>query len=117
MGMKSIRGPEQRTSFHIVTAGDYVVQNDSVILINKSVGSATQVTLPPSQTLARLGKPTPAIRTVTIIDMKGDAGSHNITIVPFGGGDTILGLSSLVLSSAYETVELADCGNGNWVEV
>lgn len=73
------------------SAGDQTVGSSTELqIINKSVGAATQVTLPA----------TPATgRRVSVKDGKGDANSNNITIVPSAG--TIDGAGNDVINTAY----------------
>lgn len=49
-----------------------------------------------------------------IVDDKGDAATHNITIVP-NGSDTIQGLANYVLTQNGAAVVMAFIGGGNWV--
>jgi len=72
--------------YRIVTAaGDVtVLAGDTTILMNKTVGQATNIALPTSA--SRGGVP------LTIKDYKGDANINNITFVP-SGTETIDGLS------------------------
>lgn len=66
-----------------------VAINDSMIKINKTSGSATQVILPLSST---------KIGPVTISDFKGDAGTNNITVT-LSGADKFPGnITSWVIS-------------------
>lgn len=81
-----------RPNVSVVTAaGTYVVVTaDCVVVINKSVGAATAVTLPAAPNTNRM---------LTIKDGKGDAGTNNITIS--GNGKNIDGASTLVISSNF----------------
>lgn len=57
-------------------AGDVnVALNDGLIVVNKTVGGATTVTLPASSS---------KVGAVKIVDWKGDAGTNNITIALTG---------------------------------
>ena len=70
----------------ITVAGDVtVLPSDVTILMDKTVGAATNIFLPASST--RLGT------SLTIKDYKGDANTNNITLVP-AAGETIDGLSA-----------------------
>lgn len=71
-------------SYRMVTAaGDVtVLASDSVILLNKGTGAATNIDLPTSA--SRNGLP------ITVKDYKGDANTNNITFVP-ASGETIDG--------------------------
>lgn len=63
-------------TYQVITTGNCTVAvNDGLIIINKTVGAATAVTLPASAT--KVGK-------VKIVDFKGDAGTNNITVTPNG---------------------------------
>lgn len=63
-------------TYQVITTGNCTVQpNDGLIIINKTVGAATAVTLPASA--SKVGK-------VKIVDFKGDAGTNNITVTPNG---------------------------------
>ena len=90
-----IRAPVQPQRI-VTAAGDITaVAGDYAILVNKTVGAATNVNLPDvvqwlKQTIAQ------ALSTVEralwIKDLKGDAATNNITIVPYGA-QTIDGLA------------------------
>lgn len=63
-------------TYQIITTGDCTVQpTDGLIIINKTVGAATAVTLPASA--LKVGK-------VKVVDFKGDASTNNITVTPDG---------------------------------
>jgi hypothetical protein len=63
-------------TYQVITTGNCTVQpNDGLIIVNKTVGAATAVTLPASA--LKVGK-------VKIVDFKGDAGTNNITVTPAG---------------------------------
>lgn len=75
------------------TAGGVTVAvRDTLILVNKTVGQATAVTLPASST---------KVGPVIVKDLKGDAETNNITVDVDGGG-TIDGAASKILRSNYE---------------
>lgn len=77
-------------TYQVITSGDCIVQpNDGLIIINKTVGAATAVTLPSS--LVKVGK-------VKIVDFKGDAGTNNITVNPDGSETFNGGATSWVIS-------------------
>jgi hypothetical protein len=79
------------------SSGAYVVlSTDCLIIINKTVGAATAVTLPAS----------PASGRVLIVkDGKGDANSNNITLD--GNGKNIDGASPLTINTAYGAARIA----------
>lgn len=103
----AIRGPLLFNNWQTVLTGNYTVVNEAVILVNKTVGAATQITLPAS--LSVNGR-----REVRVIDVKGDAATNNITVVP-AGSDTINGGSSHVISENYGCAVYIDGGGGKWV--
>ncbi len=106
MGSRHVRGPLVWNTYKVVTTGNYVMVNESMVLVIKAVGAATQITLPP--TSAADGR-----REVIIVDGNGDAGTHNITVVP-AGADTINGTSSWVMATNYSRARFVDNGAGNW---
>ena len=75
--------------------GVSISTSDCVVIINKTVGAATAVTLPTGT----------EGRFLVIKDGKGDANSNNITIT----GD-VDGGASYVISSAYGSVSLVFSG-------
>lgn len=89
----------------VVTSGASVsiLDTDTLIMINKTPGSPTLVTLPATATDSRM---------LIIKDKKGDAVINKITIVVSGGG-TIDGLTGFVISQNYQSVTLMFCG-GSW---
>lgn len=108
MSLRAIRGPLKYNWYKLVTTGNYTVVAEAAVVVNKTVGAATTITLPPSQAA---GSP---LREVIVQDAKGDAGTNNITIVP-AGSDTINGGSSYAIAANYGRVSIMDCGGGNWV--
>jgi hypothetical protein len=82
----------------IVTAAGTVAiaANDSVVAINKAVGSPTPVQLPLASN---------KIGAVTISDFKRDAAANNITISPTSP-DLIQGLATLTLAANGASVQL-----------
>ena len=77
-------------TYQIIDTGDCTVQpNDGLIIINKTVGAATTVTLPASA--SKVGK-------VKVVDWKGDAGTNNITVNPNGSEKFNGNASSWVIS-------------------
>ncbi len=73
-----------------------VLGSDYVLVVNKTVGSATTVYLPTTQ----LKNGT----TFIIVDGKGDAATNNITIN--GGSYNINGSTTFVINNPYESVTL-----------
>lgn len=72
-------------TYQVITTGDCtVLDTDGLIIINKTVGAATAVTLPASA--LKIGK-------VKIVDFKGDAGTNNITVTP-NGAETFNGAAA-----------------------
>ena len=80
------------TSAGVVT----IVASDDIVLINKSVGEATQVNL---QASADRG------RSLKIVDLKGDAATNNITLTP-NGSETIIGNATYVISTNNGSIEI-----------
>ncbi len=70
-----------------------VTTADSVIVVNKTIGAPTAVSLPTSPSTGD---------TYTIKDGKGDASTNNITVTPAAG--TIDGLTSYVINVAKGSV-------------
>lgn len=89
-----IYAPNSILNYIIVTAaGTYNVQvADNIILINKTVAAANSVQLPLA--LARKGLP------ITVKDLKGDAATNQITVLP-SGSETIDGLASVPINANY----------------
>lgn len=90
----AIRGGFQVEPIVITSGNPTLHRHDFIVIIKKTTGSATTVTLPTQGSSQRL----------TIKDGKGDAGTNNITIV--GTGNTIDGAANVVLSSNYASVDL-----------
>ena len=81
-----------------ITAGATatVLTNAETVRVNKAVGSATTLTMPPANTM---------LFPVLIVDWKGDAGTNNITINPTGA-EKIQGLSSWTIAGDNGSVFL-----------
>ena len=78
------------------------------MIVNKTAGAATTITLPPSVTAD--GR-----RMVLVVDGKGDANSNNITLAG-AGADTINGSATLAaITAAYGCCWVYDTGGGGWV--
>lgn len=86
-----------------LTSGASVAMTATLLLVNKTSGSATAVTLPSS--------PVTFTQTYTVKDQKGDAGTNNITVTPSSG--LIDGQSSFVMNVNYEAVSFVFDG-ANW---
>jgi hypothetical protein len=84
-----------KVTVFIASGGYSVDANDYTVVINKTTGAATTVTLPSSPVTGR---------TLCIIDGKGDALLNNITVTPASG--TINGASTYVISSNRGTANL-----------
>lgn len=104
---RHIRGPLVYNTHKIVLTGNYTIVNESLVIVNKTVGAATTLTMPPSQTAD--GR-----REVLVVDAKGDAGTNSVTIAA-AGSDTINGAATYVLASNYGSVRLIDAGGGAWI--
>lgn len=81
-----------------ITAGASatVLVNAETVRVDKTVGSATTLTMPPANTM---------LFPVLIVDWKGDAATNNITINPTGS-ETIQGLSSWTIAGNNGSVSL-----------
>ncbi|MBS4052591.1 MAG: hypothetical protein KGZ69_15525, partial [Methylomonas sp.] len=108
-----VDAPAQIFRFRRITvtaAGDITVNvdTDDLIVVNKSSGAATGVTLPSAVN---------RLRPLTIKDGKGDADTNNITITP-NGVETIDGQSTWLINFAYGAVTLdpKDDGTG-WLVI
>ena len=96
-------GRQDNGVYTFTAAGNYTMTGDEeVIVVNKTVGAATQVTLPSNMTPGY---------TCTIKDGKGDAATNNITIV-----GTIDGVANTILSSNYQSLTLMALSSG-WATV
>jgi hypothetical protein len=80
----------------VVTANYTVLTSDNVIVVNKSTGSATTITLPASPTTGSM---------VIVKDGKGDAATNNITIQ--GNGKNIDGTATRAINVNYGAFSLA----------
>ena len=83
----------------IITSGSTVdvAVTDSLIIINKTIGSPTTVNIPSS--LVKIGQ-------VKIVDWKGDAGTNPITITLYVGDKFQGNLTSWVLGADGASVKL-----------
>ncbi|WP_061026279.1 hypothetical protein [Bradyrhizobium sp. CCH5-F6] len=98
-----------RSEREVTAAGDVTVTNDDadVILINKTVGAATAVSIP---------DPATTTTPVRIVDRKYDAATNNITITSAGTSKTIMGGTSYVIDSNGGSITLTPLSDGTgWV--
>jgi hypothetical protein len=88
----------------VITSGASATINSdsSTVRVNKTVGSATTLTLPLAASKIGSGG---QLVPVLIVDWKGDAGTNNITINP-SGSETIQGLSSWTIAADNGSVFL-----------
>lgn len=82
------------------------VGTDTRILVNKTVGSATSVVLLGSASYSQ---------PVLVKDLKGDAGTNPITVT-FTGGQTLDGLSSVVINNPYGFFWFNPLASGGWYD-
>lgn len=91
MSIRNPIGPELDQNILLKTSsGDVTMVNETTVIVKKSSGAATQVTLPATP-------PTGGIRRV--VDGKGDAATNNITVVAASGN--INGAANHVISENY----------------
>lgn len=96
-------------SFNIIAVGtgNYATApNDDLIVVNKTVGSPTQITMVASATRGR--------GPVYIKDGKGDASTNPITVV-FNGSEKADGLTSVTVHTPFGVVAMAPSPTGGWV--
>lgn len=105
MDMDGLKGPI-RTANYIrkTTSGNVTMGDEAGVVVDKSSGAATTVTLPPAPTAGDL---------IFVKDGKGDAATNNITVTP-SGSQTIEGQSSLVIDEAYGGVMLFYDSDADW---
>jgi len=85
----------------VLTTGNYILtKSNNIIIVNKTVGAATTITLP---TIATAPKGV----ILTIKDGKGDAATNNITV---SGDVNIDGAASYVINTAYGVLRLVSNG-------
>lgn len=86
-------------------AGDVNVSaNDGLIIINKTVGAATQVNLPASST---------KVGPVKVVDFKGDAGTNNITVALVGSDKLNGNLTTWTVASDGGSIVLTPLNDGS----
>lgn len=98
----------QIAAIRVVTAGGAVTVSatDYTVVINKTSGAATAVSLPTPST-ANTGQ------VFRIKDGKGDAGTNNITITPVSG--LIDGVSNYVIATNKDYVTVQSDGSNYWI--
>jgi aspartate 1-decarboxylase len=86
-------------------AGAVTVTADDVdvIFVNKTVGEATTVNLPPAANRTK---------AVRIVDAKGDAGTNNIT-VEGNAAETVMGAANYVIDFNHGSITLTPLPNGS----
>lgn len=96
--------------FRVVTsdANSNFLATDTVLLINKTVAGPTSVLLPASPLLTAV-----YTRLIVVKDMKGDAGTNNITL-DAGSGHLINGQQTLVMNANYGTTMLIGMSSTQW---
>lgn len=76
------------------------------VLVNKTVGAATEIVLDPASTFQA---------PLLIKDLKGDADLNPITIT-FSGGDTMDGLTQVVINNPFGYMWFNPLAAGNWYD-
>jgi hypothetical protein len=95
-----INGKQTRPCRAVTAAGAIAMAaSDHEIIVNKTVGAATAVTLPPAPTLGQV---------VIVSDGKGDAGTNTITITAASG--TINGAANVTIHVNWGAVKLRYSG-------
>ncbi|MEY9580952.1 hypothetical protein ABIE88_008528 [Bradyrhizobium diazoefficiens] len=113
VGIGLAQGSDLAASGHsereVTAAGAVTVTNSDadVILINKTVGAATAVSLP---------DPSTTTKPVRIVDRKYDAATNNITITSAGTSKKIMGGTSYIIDSNGGSITLTPLSDGTgWV--
>lgn len=88
-----------------LTGGSSIVMTTTVLIVNKTSGSATAVTLPAS--------PVAFTQTYTVKDGKGDAATNNITITPSSG--LVDGSTSFIININFMSVSFLFDGTNYWL--
>jgi hypothetical protein len=87
----------------ITAAGTYTI-DPSINLVEVNVAGAVTIVLPSCQFPAAGAQAQPRLfanNPITIVDVGGNAATNNITINPASGAETIMGLSSIKIATAY----------------
>lgn len=89
----------------IVTASGAITMTttDNIVIVNKTTGAATAVTLPASPVVGRCA---------TVKDGKGDSASNAITISPASG--TIDGAANVVINVAFGSIDFIALTSTTW---
>jgi hypothetical protein len=96
----------------IVSGSTYTAAvTDQIVLINKTVGSATTIVLPSPVSVVNSDAGMNVARILRIKDIKGDAATNNILLTTVSG--TIDGQSTQTISTNYASVDLLGYGY-NW---
>src|SRR3954463_10949798 len=94
MSSRFVRGPLVYANTTVLTAaGDYVCVNESQVVVKKTVGAATQITLPAVLVTGQ---------SIIVKDGKGDAATNAVTVIADGAtATTIDGAASFVLNANF----------------
>src|SRR6516164_11438278 len=87
----------------VTSAGSYVL-DPSTNLVEVNVAGAVTIILPSCQFPAAGAQAQPrlfASNPITIVDVGGNAAANPITIQPFSGAETVMGLSSIKIATNY----------------
>lgn len=92
-----------RNPLEITTAGTYILQPDTSV-VNVNIAGVVIIMLPTALNPAAPAGVLPALyaRTaISIVDTGGHAGTNPITIMPASVAETIMGLASVQITSAF----------------
>jgi hypothetical protein len=107
-GLASFAGAMILELVTVTSGGSYALSaNDFYVVVNKTTGSATTISLPANPAIGRL---------VCIKDGRGDASTNVITIQATPTSNFIDGLSSYQISSNWGSVQLTWAGS-RWLSV
>jgi hypothetical protein len=104
-----------RNILPITAAGTYFLDLSTSLVTVNVVGSVTIILPSTSNPAAGIGAvPGPFVKNpITIVDIGGHAAAFPITIQPFSGSETILGLASIQITSNYGGITLAPNSNNS----